>query len=98
MAVFAGKSSKSSKAKNSKKQADADSGAKRKSSFHIPKNNPILSWDSDDDCIGQEPSHHNNSAAKFLSNSNPMVSSMLKPKSLFAPEFHSLRHDFSNLV
>ena len=27
-----------------------------------------------------------------------MVSSMLKPKSLFAPEFHSLCHDFSNLV
>ena len=98
MAVFAGKSSKSSKAKNSKKQADADNGAKKKSSFHIPKNNPILSADSDDDSIGQEPSHHNNSAAKFLSNSNPMISSMIQSKSLLAPEFHSLCNDFSNLV
>ena len=103
--IFTGKSGKSHKAKNSKKQPDSDNtatkqpdSAKKKSSFHIPRINPILTGDSDDDSIGQEPSHFNNSAAKFLLESNPMVSSMLKSEKLLAPEFHSLCNDFENLM
>ena len=69
-----------------------------KSSFRIPRNNPFLTGDSDDDSIGQEPSLRNSSAEKFPSVSNQMINKFLKPEKLLAPEFHSLCDEFSDLV
>ena len=87
---------KSAKAKNSKKAGDKSE--KEKSGYHIPRKNPLLNADSDVESIGQGLSLPSNNVAKFLSNVNPIVSSMLKPKELLSPEFHSLCEDLNNLI
>ena len=93
-----GKHSKHAKGKNTKKNAEQEATPKKKAEFTIPRNNPLLNIDSEDESIGTElPLVHNN-VAKFSSNVNPIVSSMLNPKELLTPEYHSLCDGLGKLI
>ena len=93
-----GKSSKTGKAKSSKKTAEPETSKKDKTSSTIPRINPLFNGDSDDESLGQEPPHLYYEHSKFLSVLSPAMKEMIKPKSLLAPEFHELCDEFSNLV
>ena len=60
----------------------------------------ILSWTatSEDESIGTELPFTSDNVAKFSSNVNPIIKSMLKPRELLTPEYHSLCDDLSNLI
>ena len=80
--TIAGKSSKNAKAKNTKntkKAADKGANPKKKSGFTIPRNNPLLNGDSEDESIGTELPFNNSNVAKFSSNVKPIVKTLLKP-------------------
>ena len=94
--LYAGKHSKSSKIKNPKKAAETPTA--EKPGWRIPRVNPILEPDSDDDMLGQEPLPSEVYAAKFSATYNSTVHSMLNPDVLLAPKFHALCDDFSKLV
>ena len=76
--TIAGKSSKNAKAKNTKKAADKGANPKKKSGFTIPRNNPLLNGDSEDESIGTELPFNNTNVAKFSSNVKPIVKTLMK--------------------
>ena len=94
--LYAGKHSKSSKINNPKKAAETPTA--EKPGGRIPRVNPILEPDSDDNMLGQEPLPSEVYAAKFSATYNSTVHSMLNPDVLLAPKFHALCDDFSKLV
>ena len=95
---ISGKSSKHAKAKSSKKSGEKETTPKKRAEFIISRNNPLLNGDSKDESIGTELPFTSDSVAKFSSNVNPIIKSMLKPRELLTPEYHSLCDDLSNLI